>query len=137
MTIKLLPGFCFLYRTAMMGDEIFFVWTVSSLELEHRLHKILHRLARRICRRLVVARVRIDLHAGVLVGERLTGFGIDDRAEWLLLELASAHALRTLRHGRRLVAERIVVAVVRVGIFGELHVASRRAQAFEIRAARR
>src|SRR5437870_7049746 len=101
----------------MVGKKKFFCADVSSFELEHRPHEILHRLARRIRRGLVVARVRVDLHAGVLVGERLTGFGIDDRAEWLLLELASAHALRTLRHGRRLVAEVSVVTVVRVGMW--------------------
>lgn len=71
------------------------------------------------------------------MSRRLAGFRIDDRAERLFLELARAQALPTLRHRRRLVAERIVVAVVGVGIFGELRVASGRAQAFEIRAARR
>ena len=68
--------------------KFYFVRMVSSFELEHRPHKLFHRLACRIRRGLVVACVRIDLHARVLVGERLAGLGIDDRAERLLLELA-------------------------------------------------
>src|SRR5437868_5822692 len=116
--------------------KFYFVRMVSSFELEHRPHKILDRLARRVRRGFVVARVRISLYARVLVGKRLTGFGIDDRAEGLFFELARAHALRALRYYWRLVAERIVIGMMCVGVLGQLDVASRTAQAFEIRAAR-
>src|SRR4029077_449481 len=99
-------GSCFLQRT------------VSSFEPEHSPHEIFYGLAGRIRRGFVVARVRIDLHAWVLVGERLAGLGIDGRSERLFLEIARAHALRALRYGRRRVAERIVVAVMRAGVLG-------------------
>jgi hypothetical protein len=51
---------------------------------------------RRIRRRLVVTGVSVDLYARVVKGEPLTGFGIDDRAKWLFLQLACARALYTL-----------------------------------------
>ena len=77
----------------------------------------------------------IGLYARVLPGEPLTGFGIDDRAKRLFLELACAKGLYALGYRWRLVAERIVKAMMRAGVLRQQNIASGSAQTFEIRAA--
>src|SRR5262249_51184679 len=66
----------------------------------------------------------------------LPGFSIDDRAERFLFELARAHTLRALRYCRCLVPERIVIGMMRAGIFGQFNVSSGSAQAFDVGPAR-
>src|SRR5215471_10359572 len=99
------------------------------LELEHGPQQLLHGHPGGLRRRLVIAEMGIGLDARVLVAEGRSGLGVDDHAARLLLELAGAHALGALADRRRLGPERVVIGMVRAGKLGQLHVASRRAQA--------
>jgi hypothetical protein len=64
--------------------------------------------------RFVVAGVSVGLKARVFPGEALAGFGMDDRAERLVLELAGPQAMCAPRYPRHFVAEGIVDANITV-----------------------
>src|SRR6478735_6058498 len=74
--------------------------SAALIQLEHGPQQVLHRHPRRLGRRVVVAGVRVERDARVLVAEDLSGFGVDDGAGRFLLERAGTHALRIGRdHG--------------------------------------
>ena len=100
-------------------------WTPTSspIELEQRRQEGADLASHCDRRRGVVADVRVAPDARVLVGEWLSGGGVDELPLRVLADPAAAHGLRVLRHARRRAAERVVEAVLRIRILGEQHVA--------------
>src|SRR5262249_62082643 len=70
------------------------------IQLKGGAQQVVHGCPRRLRRCLVETERRVGLNAGILVGEGLAGFLIDDGAERLLLELAGSGALRAGRRRR-------------------------------------
>src|SRR3974390_837279 len=84
---------------------------LPSLQLEGRLENLLYRSLSRVGCGGVIAYMRADLYAGVLVGVRLTRGRIDQHADRLLANRAVAHALSPNDHGGRHPGKRIIKRV--------------------------
>src|SRR5215470_6762874 len=68
--------------------------------------------------------MRILFDAGILVGKRLVGLGVDQHAAFALLDAAVAHGLRAARHHIGGYAEQAgIKAVLGVRIFRQRYVA--------------
>src|ERR1700730_2089408 len=70
--------------TATLACRRSVLWRRCSFSLEHRPQELLQGRAGRHRRGLVITGMGIDPYAGILVRERLSGFGIDDDTERLL-----------------------------------------------------
>src|SRR3982074_1257011 len=82
--------------------------STALVQFEDGSQQVLHRRLGRQRGRPVVAGVGIERDARVLVAERLPGFGVDDGAGGLFLELAGTQALRIGCNDRGFAAQRIV-----------------------------